>query len=524
MINMQEKQEIILRHYRDGQNKSEISRELGISRRIVRKYIRKYEERKNALTSQGILDSEIIEDIVSTPRYDISNRSKRKVTKELEERVKECLEENRKKRSRGQHKQQMKKIDIHELVKKEGHDIGYSSICNLVNELSNRSQEGFIKQDYEYGAICEFDWMEVKLFIGEELKRFYMATFTSAKGNYRYARLFFKQDTQSFQAAHGHYFEHIGGVYKEMVYDNMKVAVKKFVGPHEKEATEGLLSLSTYYLFRFRFCNVRRGNEKGHVERSGEYIRRKAFSVVDKFDSVESANEHLLEVCGNLNELPQKGLGNQSGKDVLKIEKGYLLPAPPVRFECGIMTESRVDKYSTISIDTCRYSVPEKYVGKIVTTKIYPDKIICYFNGEKLCQHSHHQGFYQWYIKLEHYLKTLKRKPGALNGSVALKQSDQKLQALYKKYFSDKPKDFIELVSYIRGSNKNISEIENAVNQLFAIGSVDINGDKIKMICDRTEKNCLPDKNGEIEAAAMRQLSRTALLMPGQIKPGGKII
>lgn len=54
----------------------------------------------------------------------------------------------------------------------------------------------------------------------------------------------------------------------------MKVAVKRFVGRQEKEPTEALLKLSTYYGFAFRFCN---GNEKGHVERSVEYIRRKAF-------------------------------------------------------------------------------------------------------------------------------------------------------------------------------------------------------------------------------------------------------
>ncbi len=38
-----------------------------------------------------------------------------------------------------------------------------------------------------------------------------------------------------------------------MVYDNMKVAVAKFVGHNEKQPTKGLLTLSTYYGFNFRF-------------------------------------------------------------------------------------------------------------------------------------------------------------------------------------------------------------------------------------------------------------------------------
>jgi len=46
-----------------------------------------------------------------------------------------------------------------------------------------------------------------------------------------------------------------------MVYDNMKVAVKKFVGPTEEEATEALKKISIYYGFNYRFCNTYSGND-----------------------------------------------------------------------------------------------------------------------------------------------------------------------------------------------------------------------------------------------------------------------
>jgi transposase len=44
----------------------------------------------------------------------------------------------------------------------------------------------------------------------------------------------------------------------------MRVAVSKFVGKYEKEPTRALLDLSFHYGFNHRFCNARRGNEKGH--------------------------------------------------------------------------------------------------------------------------------------------------------------------------------------------------------------------------------------------------------------------
>ena len=90
--------------------------------------------------------------------------------------------------------------------------------------------------------------------------------FVSADNNYRFSKLYMSQDTMAFQESHADYFEHCGGVYRTMVYDNMKVAAKRFVGPKEKEPTEALLQLSVYYGFSFRFCNTASGNEKGYAE------------------------------------------------------------------------------------------------------------------------------------------------------------------------------------------------------------------------------------------------------------------
>ena len=38
---------------------------------------------------------------------------------------------------------------------------------------------------------------------------------------------------------------------------------------------------------------IRRGNEKGHVEKGVEYVRRNAFSARREFASLEEANKHL---------------------------------------------------------------------------------------------------------------------------------------------------------------------------------------------------------------------------------------
>lgn len=168
----------------------------------------------------------------------------------------------------------------------------------------------------------------MKVVINGKQRTLQLAVFTSAYGNYRMAYLFTKKKTECFQEAHALFFDHIGGVYQTMVYDNMKVAVKKFVG-HQKEPTEALLKLSLYYMFKFRFCNVQSGNEKGHVERSVEYIRRKAFAFRDRFETIEEANQYLLDLCMKLNRKPLKQQSNKTPEQLLKIEKDHLLPILP---------------------------------------------------------------------------------------------------------------------------------------------------------------------------------------------------
>jgi len=508
VVKLKIKQKMILKYYLDGKSLRRISKEIGVSRKTVTKYIKEYEKELSKLNKVDKTECpEIIESICSAPKYKAENRSKRKITDEIIITVKKYLEKNKKKRMSGQRKQQLKKIDIFEILQDSGVDIGYTSICNLINSLESRSDEAFIKQKYNPGEVCEFDWGEVKINTAQGLKRYQLAVFTTALGNFRYAQLFKSQDTSSFQQAHALFIEKVNGVYKLFVYDNMRVAVKKFVGPTEKEPTDGLLKLSMYYNFSFRFCNVRKGNEKGHVERSVEYIRRKAFAIRDRFDSLLEANKYLDKVCNKLNSKPQKENSNRTASEILSEEHGYLYPSKPF-FECCENAMLKVDKYSTISYKTCRYSVLDKYVGKVVFVKIYPDMIICYDEKNKIASHSRLYGAFEWSIKIEHYISTLREKPGAFSGSVAFDQANIQLQKIYKNYFKGREKEFVDLIEFYTKSSIPISRIRTAIKGLNAYRAEGVTLDKIKLLCNRTPKQqetSLPEN--EIKQNCIMQIS-----------------
>jgi len=496
MIRMSTKQKIIIRKHQFDQSERKIARELKISRTTVRRYLKAYERAREELLCSGrSLDEVLIDDLVKPPTYNALNRGKKKYTEEMDKEIDRLLDLNDQKRSRGMHKQMMKKVDIFEHLKQKGFDIGYTSICHYIGQKQIKRKQAFIRQVYTPGDVCEFDWGEVKLEIEGQIRRLQMAVFTPANSNYRYGFLFNRQDTASFMQAHVQFFEHVGGVYHTMVYDNMRVAIRRFVGPSEKQPTEALLKLSMYYQFDFRFCNLYSGNEKGHVERSVEFVRRKSFCTIDSFPSVSSANEHLVSTCNQLNTRFSPRTQDKSPVDLLAIEKQYLKELPPA-FDCGVMEGGKVDKYSVITYQTNRYSVPDHLVGKRVDIKIYPEKLVCYHENKKICQHERHFSRSQWYINLDHYLYTLHRKPGALAGSQALSSAPQQVKQVYNKYFSTKAKDFVELLIFLRDHDLDFKKVNDAIEILKRTCPHNISADMIKVLCLQQSNH-----NGQYEAS-----------------------
>ena len=377
---MYTKQEIILQRYREGKSQRSISRGLGISRKTVKKYIDQYEQ---SCQLSGDSTTEYSKYISCTPQYQTPVRVTYRLTDKIKQKIDDLLASNTKKRALGQSKQQLKKIDIYEYLKDLGYTIGYTTVCNYIRKKEKGSivSEAFIRQKYAPGSSCEFDWGEVKLHIAGKLTRFQLAVFTSSYSNYRYAMLFNKQDTMAFMESHVSFFSHTGGSFKEMVYDNMRVAVSKFVGKYHKEPTQALLTLRGHYLFNHRFCNARKGNEKGHVERSVEYIRRKAFSLTDDFANLEAAQSHLLGILEQLNTTKQQGT-SKTANELFAQEKPQLYPVTS-NLECAEATELRVDKYATISWKGNRYSVPENLIDQFVWVKCYSHKIEVYNKKRK---------------------------------------------------------------------------------------------------------------------------------------------
>lgn len=504
---MYTKQEIILGSYREGKSQRCISKELSINRKTVNKFIEDYESWK--LSNP---DATLSVYLSKSDSYDSSNRSKIVLTREVQSRIDALLEVNDKNRSLGLHKQLLKKSDIFTRLQSEGISIGYTTVCNYIRskETKGSSSEAFIRQSYVPGSSCEFDWGEIKLTIGGSLQRFQLAVFTSSYSNYRYACIYNRQDTLAFMESHVSFFNYTQGAFKEMVYDNMRVAVAKFIGKHEKEPTRALLDLRSHYGFNHRFCNARKGNEKGHVERSVEHIRRKAFGFTHSFDSLEVAQQHLLTIIEQINDTKQQ-LTGKSANALFEEEKPYLL-AVSSDLNCSETVELRVDKYATVSFRTNRYSVPDHLVGDFVSVKFFSSELEIYHKDMLLGKHPRNYGKHEWIIAIEHYLHTLKTKPGALPGSLALISSAY-LKQLYETYFTQAPRGFIELLEYCKAYQVDHERLENTVNRLLNT-NCGINTERLKaLLGNKTTPESAPVLEDQTLLLAKQQLSQVSSLI-----------
>lgn len=507
MITLMVKNEIISL-LRQGFNESQVARKKKFSRTTVRKWARIY----HAALAQSSGDGTLEDFLCEKPKYNSSGRQKRKLSSSMMEYIDNCLKDNIVKSRTGRKKQQMLNSDIYEQLVKQGCDISYTTVSNYVKErkaqiIGQGSKEGFIKQWYVPGENCEFDWGEVNVFIRGKLQRIYMAA-ASLCSNGRWGSLYYRQDTLSFMESHVAAFRYFGGVPGTMVYDNMRVAIKQFTG-NEKKPTDALVRMSAFYGFNFRFCNIASGNEKGHVERSVEVLRRKAFSIRDRFESLDQANQYLLEVCSELNM-------DEHIRDSFVLEKNSLAPLTS-DMACFEARELKVDKLSTFCLNNSHYSVQGRYIKKTAWVKMFSSHVLAYdTTGNQKVLIARHERSYQprWILDLTHYLDILKIKPGALAQSVALQQAPQNIRDLFGRHFPGKERSFVELLIYAFERDIPYEELCRAAVTAERKGVKEVTQSHIKVILENTDQDTIqPVRSTDITRFAQDNLKELSQLL-----------
>ena len=108
--------------------------------------------------------------------------------------------------------------------------------------------------------------------------------------------------TPTFLACHQHAFDYLGGVPKEILYDNLKsVVLRRAYLVAQSQFNPLFVDFATYYDFVQRLCAPYRAATKGKVENTVKFVRQNFF-VGTTFASLQELNRKALLWCNAVNQ------------------------------------------------------------------------------------------------------------------------------------------------------------------------------------------------------------------------------
>ncbi|WP_405524538.1 Mu transposase domain-containing protein [Streptomyces canus] len=152
------------------------------------------------------------------------------------------------------------------------------------------------------------------------------------------------------------------------------------------------------------------------------YFRRTHFTPVPEVDSLAEPNA-MVDRWDEEDNARRIRSRPRTADEYFAAEQPLLKPLPAEPFETGRWFTPRVDRYSQTTVRTNRYSVPVRLIGKTLRVILHASHLVVYDNGVEVARHERLMTKAGSRMELDHYLKALIRKPGALPGATALEQA-----------------------------------------------------------------------------------------------------
>ncbi len=182
------------------------------------------------------------------------------------------------------------------------------------------------------------------------------------------------ENSECFFHALTQVFTWIGGVPKQIRFDNLPAAVTAIGKRGARDLTDTFRRFRLHYRFEAEFCNVCKGNEKGSIENKVGYTRRNwliPYPVVTCFKQL--AQELHKRALADLNR-PHYSKGTMMA-ELWQEEQQDLLPLPNIPFEAVTFDSAKVDKYCRIKCQGDVYHLPQATVGEAVLVRLRWDSV-----------------------------------------------------------------------------------------------------------------------------------------------------
>jgi hypothetical protein len=175
------------------------------------------------------------------------------------------------------------------------------------------------------------------------------------------------------------------GVARTCVIDNTSVLVASGTGAEAVFAPE-IVAFARTLGFGFQAHRLGHPDRKARIERPFYFVETN-FLPGRAFADFADLNRQALTWCREVANAKHKRALGMAAEAAYLIEKPYLVPLPEALPPVYEVLDRVVDLHGFVSVDTNRYSVPERLIGQTVTVYKYPDEIHVHHRGTPVATH-----------------------------------------------------------------------------------------------------------------------------------------
>lgn len=320
------------------------------------------------------------------------------------------------------------------LQQEAGADVAYSTVWDYVHQRRQEIVEaagaapaaGFVIRHNQPGMDAEVDFGEAWVDLAGERTKCYLFAFRLAYSGKAVHRITASCGQEAFFDGHAHAFRALGGIPAGQIrYDNLTPAVSRVIHrSRSREEHPRWADFRRHFSITPFYCEpgLRGAHEKGGVEGQVGYWRRNYLTPVPRVDSLDELNDAFSQF-ERTEENRRIGMRIRTiGQDFAR-ESPLLLPLPEGPFETGLAFNPRVDRYGMVAVRVCRYSVPVRFIGRIVHVLLRSNEVVVFHGRAEIARHPRLTAKGSERVVLDHFLEVLLAKPGALAGSEALDQA-----------------------------------------------------------------------------------------------------
>ena len=250
-----------------------------------------------------------------------------------------------------------------------GYHGGITILRNYVKTVRPNvaAPRAFVRMEPSPGERFEIDWGHFgALDYQGDQRKLYAFALVECHSRKQYLEFTHSQSFETFIRCHIHAFEAIGGVARELWFDNLATVVAEHDGKLIRFHPR-FLAFAREFGFYPRACNVASGWEKGKVERAGIGYVRQNFWPLRTFTDLADVNRQARQWLGEIaNQRLQRETRERPDE---RFRPACLRPLPTIIPDYRDTVEALVHKDLRLQFDGNRYCVPQRYVGRQLTIK-----------------------------------------------------------------------------------------------------------------------------------------------------------